>query len=250
MTDRSRLDVLLTKRGLVESREKAQGLIMAGEVLVDGQVEHKAHRMCDERTVLEIKAGPRFVSRGGDKLEAAVVHFKLDVRGRVAIDVGSSTGGFTDCLLQHGVEKVFCVDVGHGQLHWKLRKDPRVVVMEGVNGRSIEPGLFPADQLPDLAVADVSFISLTKVLGAVISVLKRPAQMVTLIKPQFEAGRSQVGHGGVVRDESVREAVVSGIRRFGENDLGLTWCGVIPSPLLGPAGNVEFLAYWKIGATK
>lgn len=239
-----RLDVTLVERGLVESREKAQRLIMAGEVLVDGQVERKAHRMCGPDAMLELRAGERFVSRGGDKLEEAIQKFSISVTGRICLDAGSSTGGFTDCLLQHGAGKVFCVDVGKGQLHWKLRNDPRVVVKEGVNARYLEASMIP--EKPDLAVVDVSFISLTKVMPAVIGVLQRPAEMVTLIKPQFEAGREQVGKGGVVRDEAVRKEVVDIVRRFGELELGLRWNGVIPSPILGPAGNVEFLAWWTV----
>ena len=240
---RERLDVLLAERGLAESREKAQRLIQAGQVTVDGRREtHAGHRFeTDVRIVLA--AARRFVSRGGEKLEGALAAFGLDVGGRVCLDVGASTGGFTDCLLQHGAARVYAVDVGKGQLHWKLRTDPRVIVREEINARYLKPGDLP--ERPTVAVIDVSFISLTKVLPAVLAVLADSAIVVTLIKPQFEAGRAQIERGGVVRDPAVRAAVVDGIRRFGTAALGLEWAGSCESPLLGPAGNVEFLACWK-----
>jgi 23S rRNA (cytidine1920-2'-O)/16S rRNA (cytidine1409-2'-O)-methyltransferase len=240
---KQRLDILLVERRLAESREKAQRLIYAGQVLVNGQLASKPGHTFDTGVALEVKAGPRFVSRGGEKLEGAFETFGLKVAGLICLDVGASTGGFTDCLLQHGAAKVFAIDVGKGQLHWKLRNDPRVVVMEEVNARYLEPADLP--ERPGFAVVDVSFISLTKVLPAVIQTLNIPAELVTLIKPQFEAGRRDVKKGGVVRDEAVRVAIVEKIRVWGTQELGLEWLGVCESPLKGPAGNVEFLAHWK-----
>lgn len=238
-----RLDQAVVQRGLAESREKAQRLIMAGKVRVNGQVQTKAGRDIPVDAVVEVEQPDRFVGRGGEKLEGAFAAFPLDVTGRVCIDVGSSTGGFTDCLLQHGAAKVYAVDVGTNQLHWKLRQDPRVVVMEQVNARHLDPAHFP--ERPSFACMDLSFISLTLVLPAVMKVLAPGATLVTLIKPQFEAGRDEVGEGGVVRDEAVRQAVVDRIRRFCETELGLVCGGIATSPLTGPAGNVEFLGYWS-----
>ena len=240
---KGRLDLLLVERGLVESRAKAQALIMAGRVRVEGQVELKASCAVPPDAVLSLETGPRFVSRGGDKLEAALSGFQVDVSGRVCADVGASTGGFTDCLLQHGAARVYAVDVGHGQLHWRLRNDPRVVLKEGINARYLRPGDLP--EQPALAAVDVSFISLTKILPAVKELLAMGGEIVALIKPQFEAGRKQVGKGGVVRDAGVQQQVIGDIREFGTQHLGLEWLGVCVSPLKGPAGNVEFLAHWK-----
>ncbi len=238
-----RLDQMLVQRGLVESREKAQRLIMAGKVRVAGQVQPKAGKTFAEDCVIEIEQPERFVSRGGEKLEGAFQQFGLNVEGLVCADVGASTGGFTDCLLQHGAMRVYAIDVGKGQLHWKLRSDPRVTVIDEVNARNIQATFLPEKAV--FACVDVSFISLTLVLPAVIKVLAPQATIVTLIKPQFEAGREQVGKGGVVRDERVRADVVEKIRVFGETKLGLTWRGVCESPIKGPAGNVEFLAWWN-----
>jgi 23S rRNA (cytidine1920-2'-O)/16S rRNA (cytidine1409-2'-O)-methyltransferase len=240
---KQRLDVLLAERGLAESREQAQRLILAGEVLVAGQTVSKSGLRFEVDVEIAVRQAPRFVSRGGEKLEAAFERFGIDVSGLVCLDVGASTGGFTDCLLQHGAARVIAVDVGHGQLHWKLRQDPRVTAIEGLNARR----LLPADigVRPAFATVDVSFISLTKILPAAIGVLADDARLVTLIKPQFEAGREQVGRGGVVRDPAVREAVQERIRRFGVETLGLEWVGVCDSPILGPAGNQESLAYWR-----
>jgi 23S rRNA (cytidine1920-2'-O)/16S rRNA (cytidine1409-2'-O)-methyltransferase len=244
---KQRLDVLLVERGLAETREKAQGLIRAGQVLVNGQLADKPGHTFDTGGAFEVKAGPRFVSRGGEKLEGAFETFHLNVKDLTCLDVGASTGGFTDCLLQHGAAKVFAVDVGKGQLHWKLRNDPRVTVIEALNARYLKPADLPVK--PRFVVVDVSFISLTRILPAVIQVVDVPAELVTLIKPQFEAGRKQVGKGGVVRDEAVRAAVVENIRAWGTKELALEWLGVCESPIKGPAGNVEFLAYWKIERT-
>jgi len=239
-----RLDALLVERGLAESREKAQRLVGAGQVRVRGAVASKPGQQVPADSAIEVDAPPRFVSRGGEKLDHALNFFGLSPAGRVCLDVGASTGGFTDCLLQHGAARVFAVDVGRGQLHWRLRNDPRVVVLEKVNARYLS-----AEQIPepvDFITVDVSFISLTKVLPAAIQLSRAGAAAVTLIKPQFEAGRDQVGRGGVVRDPAVRAGVVAAIREFGERSLKMKWAGVCESPLRGPAGNIEFLAAWVL----
>lgn len=240
---RQRLDLLVVQQGLAESREKAQALIRSGRVRVGGHPQTKPGHLYPDDTQLEVEAADRFVSRGGEKLETAFQLFPINVTGKVAVDVGASTGGFTDCLLQHGARKVFALDVGHGQLHWKLRNDPRVVSHEGVNARQLDPALF--DETPEFAVVDVSFISLTLILPALCGILARPAELVTLIKPQFEAGRDQVGKNGVVRDPAVHQEVIERIKRFGETELNLVWSGLCESSIKGPAGNTEFLAWWK-----
>ena len=239
---KQRLDALLVIRQLCESREKAQRLIRAGQVLVRGEPATKPGHTYPGDTPIELKQQERFVSRGGNKLEAAFTAFDLNVMGQVAIDIGASTGGFTDCLLQHGAIKVYSFDVGKGQLHWKLRQDPRVLVHENVNARYLTAA--DLDDQPTFCVMDVSFISLTKVLPAVVSVLATGATLVTLIKPQFEAGPKNVQKGGVVRDPAVRTEVVERIREYGIRELGLQFHGVCESPLRGPAGNVEYLAQW------
>ena len=239
-----RLDLSMVARGLAESREKAQRMILAGKVRVNGQVVTKAGRTCPGDARLEMETPERFVSRGGDKLEAALAAFNVRPDGRICVDVGASTGGFTDCLLQHGAARVYAVDVGRGQLHERLRTDPRVVVMDGVNARFLDPDEFP--EPVTLAVMDCSFISLELVMPPVVKLLEALSDLVTLIKPQFEAGRELVGKGGVVRDEAVHDQVVDRVREFGTRTLGLTWMGVSPSPLLGPAGNREFLAHWTL----
>jgi 23S rRNA (cytidine1920-2'-O)/16S rRNA (cytidine1409-2'-O)-methyltransferase len=238
-----RLDILVVERGLAESREKAQRLILAGRVYVDGVRADKPGHLHDPEAAVVVSAGDRFVGRGGLKLERAVEFFRLDVAGRVCLDVGASTGGFTDCLLQHGAGRVYAVDAGKGQLHWKLRSDPRVVVRDGINARYLAKK--DLGEEVDIAVVDVSFISLTKVLPAVNDVVKPGGYLVTLIKPQFEAGREEVGRGGVIRDKAVHAAVVGKIREFGTVRLHLDWVGVCESPIQGPAGNTEFLACWK-----
>ena len=240
---KARLDLLLVECGLAESRGKAQRLILSGSVRVNGQTADKAGRLYDAGSEIEIASAARFVSRGGEKLQAAFDTFVLNVEGMICMDVGASTGGFTDCLLQHGAAKVYAFDVGRGQLAWRLRNDPRVVVREGVNARRLDPRDVP--DVVQFAVVDVSFISLTLILPPVTNVLASGARLVTLIKPQFEAGRAEVGKGGVVRDASVRAAVVGKIRDFGTSRLGLEWNGVVESPLRGPAGNIEFLALWR-----
>jgi 23S rRNA (cytidine1920-2'-O)/16S rRNA (cytidine1409-2'-O)-methyltransferase len=240
---KERLDTLLVRAGLAESKELAQRLILAGEVRVAGQVATKAGHKYPADAALEVAARPRFVSRGGDKLEGAFAAFPgFEVSGRVCLDVGASTGGFTDCLLQHGAARVIAVDVGKGQLHWKLRQDPRVHVMEAFNARYLRPSDLP--ERPERAVTDVSFISLKLILPPMADALPPGGEIVSLIKPQFEAGRENVP-GGVVRDPAVREAVVESIRAFGTGSLGLSWLGCVQSPLLGPEGNVEFLAWWR-----
>lgn len=240
---RPRLDLEMARRGLVASRALAQRLILAGRVRVDGQIERRAARTIRPDTNIELVEPPAFVSRGGEKLDAAFAAFPLDVRDRVALDIGASTGGFTDCLLRRGARRVYAVDVGRGQLHWSLRRHPQVVVMEGVNARYLAPSDLP--ERAGFAAVDVSFISLRLILPVLPPLLEADAWIVTLIKPQFEAGRREVGRGGVVQDDRVRMRVVDEIRAFGVDSLGLEWVGVVPSPLRGPAGNVEFLAAWR-----
>jgi 23S rRNA (cytidine1920-2'-O)/16S rRNA (cytidine1409-2'-O)-methyltransferase len=241
--NKERLDILVQRQADV-TRSKAQGLIHAGQVFgPDGARLDKAGLRLPEDTRLEIREGPAFVSRGGDKLDAAFETFHLDVTGQVAIDVGASTGGFTDCLLQHGAARVYAVDVGYGQLAWKLRQDPRVVVMERCNIRHLTPERLP--ERPSFFTADCSFISLRLVLPPLTALLAPQASGVVLIKPQFEAGRGQVGKGGVVRDEEVHQQVIDEVI-ICAGRLGFTRTDVLPSPLLGPAGNREFLAYLQM----
>ena len=242
---RSRLDQLCVERGLAPSRQRAQALILAGQVVVDGQVAHKAGTPVAPTATLSLR-GPDhpYVSRGGLKLQAALEAFSLDVRGLSALDVGASTGGFTDCLLQRGARHVAAVDVGYGQLAWRLRQDPRVTCIERCNARSLDPtalrAAVPADAWPiDLASADVSFISLTLVLPAIAGVLGARRPIVALVKPQFEAGRGAVGKGGVVRD-AVREEAIARVLRWADEQ-GYEQRGAIDSPIPGPRGNVERL---------
>ena len=252
---KTRLDVLLETRGLTESRNQAQRLIMAGRVRVNGQVAIKPATMVTIEANLGVEKSPRFVSRGGEKMEAALQAFRIDITGRVCADVGVSTGGFTDCLLQHGASKVYAIDVGKGILHWKLRKDSRVVVMEATNARYVE-------KLPEavsLVVIDASFISL-KILLPVIKQWLGPnlpfppslevkeseggiSYVIALIKPQFEAGRADTARGGgVIRDPAIHRQVLLDVLAFAQNE-GFGLCGLIRSPLLGPKGNVEFLVW-------
>ena len=242
MTPKERLDVLVASRGLAESREQAQRLIMAGDIRIGGQPATKAGQRYPADVEIERVAPPRFVSRGGEKLEGAFEAFALDVAELDCLDVGASTGGFTDCMLQHGAARVIALDVGHGQIHEKMRRDPRVTVIEGFNARFMTPSDLPFQ--PSFATADVSFISLRLILPRIAGVLAPGGHAVTLIKPQFEAGRAQAPHG-VVRDPEVRKAVCDGIREFGTGELGLEWLGVATSPITGPQGNVEFLAWWR-----
>jgi 23S rRNA (cytidine1920-2'-O)/16S rRNA (cytidine1409-2'-O)-methyltransferase len=238
-----RLDLLLVQRGLAESREKAKATIMAGLVEVDKSVLDKPGHLVSVSAQVSLKQPfPPYVSRGGVKLEAALDHFAVDVKGKVLLDVGASTGGFTDCLLQRGAQKVIAVDVGYGQVHWKIRRDPRVMVLERTNIRHLKPeGL--REHIHG-AVIDVSFISLRLVLPSVSELLLRDAFIVALIKPQFEVKKGQVGKGGVVRDPSLHEQIIDRLSRFFE-DMGWTVLGLIPSPLLGPKGNREFFVYLK-----
>ena len=239
---KERLDILLVKQGLAESREKAKAVIMAGEVFVQGQREDKAGAMFDESKVtITVKGSSlRSVSRGGLKLEKAMACFTITLEDDICMDIGSSTGGFTDCMLQNGAKKVYSVDVGHGQLAWKLRQDERVVCMERTNFRYLTRDQI-ADDL-DFASVDVSFISLTKILLPAWRLLKCGGQMVCLIKPQFEAGREKVGKKGVVRDPAVHREVIAKVMDFAAllhfSVLGLTW-----SPIKGPEGNIEYLIF-------
>jgi 23S rRNA (cytidine1920-2'-O)/16S rRNA (cytidine1409-2'-O)-methyltransferase len=242
---KQRLDILLVERALAPSREKAQRLILAGAVRVNGQVADKPGHPCPGDAAIEVAAGERFVGRGGEKLEEAFRRFGLCVDGLVCADIGASTGGFTDCLLQHGAARVYAVDVGKGQLDWRLRNDPRVIVRENVNARHLASGDIP--EAPRFATIDVSFISLTLILGPVTRLLAPRGELVTLIKPQFEAGREKVGKGGVVRDPAVHGEVVEKVRRFGTGTLRLDWLDMCESPIRGPAGNIEFLAWWRKG---
>jgi len=236
-----RLDRLLVERGLFESRERAQGLILAGQVLVNDQKIDKAGALVSEDAEIRILGEQMpYVGRGGLKLEAALREFKIEVSGKSALDVGASTGGFTDCLLQHGCQKVYAVDVGYGQLAWKLRQDPRVVAIDRVNIRDIDPALVP--ERVDIAVIDVSFISLDKVIPSAVQFLKPGSDIIALIKPQFEVGRALVGKGGIVRDEAARAAAVEKVVAFFK-EAGLDVKGVIPSPITGQDGNVEFLIH-------
>ena len=243
---RERIDKLLVERGLAESRTKAQAMVMAGVVLVNEQRVEKPSEQFTSDTQIRIKHADdptsRYVGRGGLKLEAALKAFQIDVRGAVCLDVGASTGGFTDCLLQNGAAKVFAIDVGHNQIDWRLRNDPRVEVREGVNARYLQPQDFPTAF--DLAVIDVSFISVAKILPSVVPLLKPGASLVVLIKPQFEVGRADVGSGGIVRDPEKRQRAVDNVNKFA-TELSLAACGVIESPITGAEGNVEYLAHYS-----
>jgi len=238
-----RLDVALVERGLCESREKAKRAIMAGAVRVNDQPAHKASDNIKDGDALTLVEGEKYVSRGGLKLEHALSHFKIDVAGLRAIDLGASTGGFTDCLLQHGAETVYAVDVGQGQLAWKLRRDSRVVVLEKTNARAVTPASFPAPFKPvGLVVIDCSFISLRKILPPAVALVRASAKIIALVKPQFEAGKAEADKGaGVIRDPAVHERVLRELREFVAARPDLRWQGETESPLLGPAGNKEFL---------
>jgi 23S rRNA (cytidine1920-2'-O)/16S rRNA (cytidine1409-2'-O)-methyltransferase len=240
-----RLDQALVDRGLCESRAKAQRAIMAGQVRLNGHPVKKASDPVRDGDQVELLAGDKFVSRGGHKLEHALVHFAVDLTGVTALDLGASTGGFTDCLLQHGAARVFAVDVGTNQLAWKLRNDSRVVVMEQTNARHLHPDSFGTDWQPfDLIVADCSFISLRKIFPPAATLLRAGGRLVALVKPQFEAGKEEADRGeGVITDPAVHARVLAELEGFVAGEpLGLVWRGVTESPLLGPAGNREFLA--------
>ncbi len=234
-----RLDVLLVERGIVESRSLAQRMIMAGQVRVNDQVVLKAASMVAEDSGLTIDSGPAYVSRGGEKLAAALGSFPIVVAEKVCADVGASTGGFTDCLLKHGARKVYAIDVGHGILHWKLRQDPRVVVMERTNARH----LIQMPEAIELVTADASFISLKVLLPVILGWLAPGSETIALIKPQFEAGKAAVARGeGVIRDPALHREILADILNYSEQQ-GFSVKGLIRSPLLGPKGNAEFLAW-------
>ena len=238
---KERLDVLLVNKGLATSREKAKAIIISGIVFVDGQREDKAGSTFDDKVNIEVKGATlKYVSRGGLKLEKAMQHFDVTLEGKVCMDVGSSTGGFTDCMLQNGAVKVYAVDVGHGQLDWKLRNDERVVCMEKTNIRYVTPDQI--EEKVEFASIDVSFISLTKVLGPVKELLTDRGEIVCLIKPQFEAGREKVGKKGVVRDRKVHEEVIHMVMEFASS-IGFVLCNLEFSPIKGPEGNIEYLLH-------
>ena len=239
MKGAQRLDLLLVERGLAQSREKARALILAGQVLVHGQKVDKAGHSVSIDSKIDVLESPKYVGRGGLKLEAALDHFRIQTTGRVCLDIGSSTGGFTDCLLQRGAARVYAIDVGTAQLDWKLRNDPRVIVHEQVNARYLG-----REQVPepiDLAVCDVSFISITMILPVLPNLLAERAEMVILVKPQFELERHQVGKGGIIRDPALHHQacrrVEEAVQRLGYGS------EIIPSPILGAEGNQEFLLY-------
>jgi 23S rRNA (cytidine1920-2'-O)/16S rRNA (cytidine1409-2'-O)-methyltransferase len=237
-----RLDVLLLERGLAPSREKGQRLIMAGQVRVGGEISDKPGRRVPADARVSVDEGLPYVSRGGFKLAAALDHFQVDVQGWVVADVGASTGGFCDCLLQRGARRVYAIDVGYGQLAWSLRQDPRVVVLERTNARYLET----LPEAVDLVTLDASFISLKLLLPVAARWFGPHGRAIPLIKPQFEAGRRQVGKGGVVRDPDIHRQVLTDLLTWATVQ-GWGLCGLLPSPLRGPAGNVEFLAHLKLG---
>ncbi len=240
---KERLDVLLVKRNMAESREKAKAVIMSGNVFVEGQREDKAGSTFPEEVEIEIKGNTLpYVSRGGLKLEKAVFEFHLDLKDKVCTDVGSSTGGFTDCMLQNGAKKVYAIDVGRGQLDWKLRQDERVVCMEKTNIRYVVPE--DLGEPIDFSSIDVSFISLTKVLSPIKDYLKEDGRIVALIKPQFEAGREKVGKKGVVREKSTHVEVIDKVLEYAHS-IGFSILGLTFSPIKGPEGNIEYLVYLK-----
>ncbi|MBQ9885769.1 MAG: TlyA family RNA methyltransferase [Lachnospiraceae bacterium] len=240
---KERLDILLVKKGLAASREKAKAMIMSGNIFVNGQREDKAGTTFDEAVIIEVKGNTlKYVSRGGLKLEKAVDCFGVKLDGRICMDVGSSTGGFTDCMLQNGAVKVYAVDVGHGQLDWKLRQDERVVCMERTNIRYVTPE--DIEDSIEFSSIDVSFISLTKVLLPVRELLTPDGEVVCLIKPQFEAGREKVGKKGVVRDKAVHFEVINKIIEYAKS-IGFGILNLDFSPVKGPEGNIEYLIYLK-----
>src|SRR5579862_2042168 len=244
-TEKIRLDRLLVDRGLVESREKAQGLILAGSILVDDQKVEKCGSMVNpESAVRMLGDPPKYVSRGGLKLDGALEHFRIDPDGKICLDIGASTGGFTDCLLQHGAARVFAVDGGTNQLDWKLRRDPRVVVLEKLNARYITFDRIGTHA--ELVTIDVSFISATLILPPLVPLLASPADLIVLVKPQFEVGKGQVGKGGIVRDPLQHQEAVAKVSRA-LLELGFSNLASMESPILGAEGNHEFLlhAVWK-----
>lgn len=242
MTEKQRLDLLVFEQGLASSREKARAIIMAREVTVDEQTIDKPGTRVSVDAVIKVKSKPRYVSRGGEKLEGALKAFPVDTTGRICADVGASTGGFTDCLLQHGAARVYALDVGYGQIDYTLRQDQRVIVIERTNARYVEKLAEPVN----LVVIDASFISLKLLLPAIKNWLTPQADIIPLIKPQFEAGKQDVGKGGVVRDSKIHARVLEDILAFAQQQ-GLAPRGLTTSPLKGPAGNTEFLAWLSWG---
>ncbi|MHC1765422.1 MAG: TlyA family RNA methyltransferase [Verrucomicrobiia bacterium] len=247
----TRVDQALVERGLCESREKAKRAILAGQVRINGQRARKPSDGVKPEDRLEIEAPERYVSRGGFKLEHGLDHFNIAVEGLTAIDLGASTGGFTDCLLQRGAARVYAVDVGQGQLAWKLRQDPRVTVLEKTNARDLTREQLPGEfERADLIVIDCSFISLRKLLPNAVALLSPSGRIVALIKPQFEAGKADADRGaGVITDPAIHARVLSDLREFVEAHTSVRWCGVTESPLLGPAGNKEFLVLLEKSAS-
>lgn len=238
---KQRLDLLLVERKLVATRAQAQRAILSGQVLVNGQISDKPGTQLPCDVTIEVKALPRYVSQGGLKLEKALRTFQIDPRGKVCLDVGASTGGFTDCLLQRGAKKVYAVDVGKGQLDWKLRTDPCVVVLEGINARYLTP--VQIGEPIDLATIDVSFISLKLILPPLQEIVRPNGDLIVLVKPQFEAGRENVRRGGVVKDASVHQCVLEDLMRFAQDQLKLSVVNATFSPIKGPAGNIEFFLH-------
>jgi 23S rRNA (cytidine1920-2'-O)/16S rRNA (cytidine1409-2'-O)-methyltransferase len=238
MPRRSRLDAVLTKKGLFPSREQAQRAIMAGEIKVNDRVAMKSSLLVEPSVNIEVESSRQFVSRGGLKLAGALEHFGIDVLGSVALDIGASTGGFTDCLLQRGASKVYAIDVGYGQIAWKLRNDPRVIVYERLNARFLSQADVP--ELVHICVIDVSFISLTLILPNAIDLVTANGVILALIKPQFELQRADVGRGGIVRDPSLHNKATQKIATFAENDPRLSVVGVVASAITGTDGNQEF----------
>ena len=243
---RERIDKLLVERRLADSRNKAQAMIMAGVVLVNEQRVDRPSELVEPSATIRIKGASDpasgYASRAGTKLEAALHEFGIDVQGVLCLDVGAATGGFTDCLLRHGARRVVAVDVGHNQLAWRLRNDPRVEVREGINARYLKPEDF--DNQFDLATIDVAFISATKIMPAIVPLLQESGRLITLIKPQFEAGRHEVGKGGIVREPEKHARVIETVNRAA-SELGLTVRQVIESPIRGAEGNIEFLALYE-----
>jgi 23S rRNA (cytidine1920-2'-O)/16S rRNA (cytidine1409-2'-O)-methyltransferase len=240
---KKRLDQLLVDRQLVDSREQAQRYIRSGWVRINEQVASKPGHLFAEDVTIDLKQKEAYVSRGGLKLEKAYKYFALNCSDKTIMDIGSSTGGFTDFMLQHGAARVYAVDCGTYQLHLSLREDPRVIVLENTNARYLTQEHI-AEPI-DLCTIDTSFISLKKILPAIVPFLKHDAEIISLIKPQFEASRADIKKGGVVKDSAVHDRIIDEIQTFGEQELDLQWIGVTPSPIRGPAGNIEFLAYWK-----
>jgi 23S rRNA (cytidine1920-2'-O)/16S rRNA (cytidine1409-2'-O)-methyltransferase len=241
---KQRLDQLLVLNGLAESREQAQRLIRAGMVRVNDQPANKPGHQYPADADFFVKEKEKYVSRGGLKIEGAWKQFHFELDGAVCLDIGSSTGGFTDFMLQQGAAKVYAVDCGTNQLHYKLREDPRVVVMENTNARYLTEDDIP--EKADFCSIDTSFISLTRILPPLKHLMKPGGHIVSLVKPQFEAGKDQVGKGGVVRDPVIHGQVIEKVKQFGTEELGFKWLGLCDSPIKGPAGNIEFLAYWAV----